>query len=136
MYYVCDNKLMPLYEPEEIAATVKNTINYYKERAEELEKENKEWRERALEKANQELIDEIQALQEQLSLSYLSFASPKEKDAYNDFEQHHMHNRIESKHNSGRAPYIIPYHTGFSTILKVKCPICDEVKDITDTEVW
>ena len=135
-FYITDGKLTKVYDPDELIEAVSSTVKYYKAHAEALEKENKELHARALEMANEELIDKIQALQEELSLSYLKFASIKEKKAYENFEQRHMHDRLVSKYNSGRAPYLIPTGVGVGTHLEVVCPICGKKENITDTEVW
>ena len=125
-----------VYTAEELRDKVFDTIKYYEQKSE------------ALHKTNQRLIDdakaivergykkEIEALKERLRLSYGEFASQKELDAYNDFTNRHMHDRLTSKYNGGRAPYLIPTGTGVGTNLKVVCPICGESEDITDTEVW
>ena len=47
-----------------------------------------------------------------------------------------MHDRMYSKINGGKSPYLIPNNTGIGTILHVKCQICGEEEDITDMEVW
>ena len=60
----------------------------------------------------------------------------KPSSPYNKFVNEHLIEREEHKCNGGRAPYIIPNHTGIGTIFKVKCPICGEEKDITDSEAW
>lgn len=125
-----------VYSEEELSTAVKDTVNYYETEAKRYKKLYTEWKKKGMELANDELIDQIQALTEQLRLSYGSFSSQKEKDRYLQFEQRHMHNRAESKANGGRAPYLIPTGTGIGTVLKVVCPICGESEDITDTEVW
>jgi len=101
-----------------------------------LLKQNKELHERALEMTNDELKDEIQSLQERLSMSYGEFSSQKEKDAYKDFERRHMHERLTMKIQSGKCPYLIPTGVGIGTHLEVVCPICGEKENITDTSVW
>ena len=139
MFYVKDfisKNVVPVYNEEELSQAVFNTIKYYKGENERLKRENKEWHTKALEKVNDELKDEIQFLQEKLALSYGQFSSEKEKQAYEQFEEEHMHNRLTSKYNGGRAPYLVPTGTGIGTLLKVVCPICSESKDITDMEAW
>ena len=125
-----------VYSKEELSTAITNTIEYYQHTID------------ALRKTNQRLIDDadaiveecykkdIEMLKERLSLSYGEFASQKEKEAYDKFEEEHMHDRLTSRYNGGRAPYLIPTGTGVGTNLKVVCPICGESKDITDTEAW
>ena len=139
MFHVKDftsQNVQTVYNENELSTAVFDTIKYYREENERLKRENKEWHTKALEKANDELKDEIQFLQEKLALSYGEFSSEKEKQAYEQFEEEHMHDRLISKYNGGRTPYLIPTGTGIGTLLKVVCPICGESKDITDMEVW
>lgn len=120
----------------ELTDLVHNTVKYYEEKFEELIKKNKQLYAEAESIVRKDYEECINNLKEQLSLSYGEFASQKEKEAYNEFEKKHMHDRLSSKYNGGRAPYLIPTGTGVGTNLKVVCPICGESKDITDTSVW
>lgn len=88
------------------------------------------------EKEIYQLHQKITSLQERLALSYGEFASQKEKEAYDNFNKKHMHERLLFKYNNGRIPYIIPTHVGIDTVLTVVCPICGETENITDTEAW
>lgn len=125
-----------VHDKKELADSIYNTIKYYEEYNAALCKEITELRENAYEKVSDELKDKIQALQERLDLSYGEFSSQKEKDAYLDFEQRHMHERLTMKSQGGKAPYLIPTGTGIGTYLEVVCPICGEKENITDLEVW
>ena len=139
MFHVKDftsQNVQTVYNENELSTAVFDTIKYYREENERLKRENKEWHTKALEKANDELKDEIQFLQEKLALSYGEFSSEKEKQAYEQFEEEHMHDRLISKYNGGRAPYLVPTGTGIGTLLKVVCPICGKSRDITDISVW
>lgn len=139
MFYVSDftsKNVQTVYNEDELSTAVFDTIKYYREENEKLKRENREWHTKALEMANDELKDEIQSLQERLALSYGEFSSEKEKLAYEQFEEEHMHDRLTSKYNGGRAPYLVPTGTGLGTLLKVVCPICGERKDITDVSAW
>jgi len=120
----------------ELTDLVHNTVKYYEERVEELTKKNKQLYADAESIVRKDYEKQINNLKERLSLSYGEFASQKEKEAYDEFEKEHMHNRLSSKYNGGRAPYLIPTGTGAGTNLKVVCPICGESKDITDTSAW
>lgn len=86
--------------------------------------------------ADETLKSQIASLKERLSFSYGEFSSQKEKDAYDDFTERHMHQRMTLRAQGGKAPYLIPTGTGIGTILYVKCPICGEEENITDMEVW
>ena len=129
-------KTSVIYDENELATAVTDTIQYYKEMYKKVKEENKKLTDDAYVVVYKKVQDEIQSLHQRLRLSYGEFSSQKEKDRYKQFEQKHMHNRLESKANGGRAPYLIPTGTGIGVILKVVCPICGESEDITDTEVW
>ena len=139
MFHVTDftsKNITKVYNEEELSTAVYDSIKYYRERAEELQRRNEELHDNALKIVNKELTDKITALQHKLAMSYGEFASQKERDAYIDFEQRHMHDRLTKKIQSGKIPYLIPTYVGVGTDLKVVCPICGESEDITDTEVW
>ena len=136
---VYDTDTQEFYEvssAQELSKKVYDTINFYNNRCEELHKANQELHDQAEELVKKEYEKTIANLKERLRLSYGEFASQKEKDAYNQFVEEHMHDRATSKYNSGRAPYLIPTYTGLGPILKVVCPICGESEDITDMEAW
>lgn len=120
----------------ELTELVHNTVKYYEEKVERLIEKNKQLYANAESIVRKNYEKQINNLEEQLSLSYGEFASQKEKEAYDEFEKEHMYDRLSSRYNGGRAPYLIPTGTGIGTILKVVCPICGESKDITDTSMW
>lgn len=134
MFYSCMNTAV--CSSAELTELVNNTVKYYEEKVKELAEKNKQLYEDAESIVRKNYEKRINNLKKQLSLSYGKFASQKEKDAYDEFEKEHMHNRLSSKYNSGRAPYLIPTGIGIGTNLKVVCPICGESKDITDTSMW
>jgi len=129
-------RTMTIYDEFELSNAVYDSINYYREKAERLEKENKMLREDGKKMADKVLISENTRLKERLALSYGTFASEKEKKAYEKFEERHMHDRLTSRFNGGKCPYLIPTETGIGTILRVACPICGESEDITDVGAW
>ena len=135
-YQVKNDKFIQVYDEKELTEMVLNSVQYYRERADYLGAKNKELHEHALEMANEELKNEIHTLKQQLDLSYGQFASKKEKEAYDEFEKEHMHERLTMKIQGGKAPYLIPTYVGVGTNLEVVCPICGEKKNITDTEAW
>ncbi len=130
------NKTSQIYDEEELATAITDTIQYYKDKCEHLREENQQLIQNAQEVVKKNYEQTITNLRERLNLSYGEFASQKEKDAYNQFTIEHMHDRLSSRYNGGRAPYLIPTGGGIGTILKVVCPICGESKDITDNSVW
>jgi len=125
-----------IYNAKETAEHIFDTITYYEENDKYLREKNKELHDNAEAIVCKEYEKRITQLEKELQLSYGSFASQKEKEAYDEFEKEHMHDRLTSRYNGGRAPYLIPTGTGIGTNLKVVCPICGESKDITDTSVW
>ena len=125
-----------VYSSTELAELVHNTVKYYEEKVEELKEKNKQLYADAESIVRKDYEKQINNLKEQLSLSYGEFSSQKELDDYRDFEKRHMHDRLTSRYNCGRAPYLIPTGTGIGTVLKVVCPICNESEDITDVGVW
>ena len=131
-----NGRYVNIYTAKETAEHIFDTITYYEENNKYLREKNKELHDNAEAIVRKEYEKRITQLEKELQLSYGSFASQKEKEAYNEFEKEHMHNRLSSKYNGGRAPYLIPTGTGIGTILKVVCPICGESKDITDNSVW
>lgn len=125
-----------IYNADELKDHVYNTIKYYEDENKRLREENKQLTEDAISVVKKDYEQHIKYLDERLRLSYGEFASQKELDAYNEFEEEHMHDRRTSRKNGGRAPYLIPTGTGIGTVLKVVCPICGESKDITDMATW
>lgn len=139
MFHVTDytsKNLTKVYNEDELANAVYDSVKYYRERAEELQQRNNELYEDAKKIVDEDLKKENKYLQQKLSMSYGQFASQKEKEAYNNFEFRHMHDRLTFRANSGKCPYIIPTGTGIGTNLKVVCPICGESENITDIEAW
>lgn len=125
-----------VYSKEELSKAITNTIEYYQHIIDALRETNQRLIDDAEEIVENGYKRDIDELKERLRLSYGQFASQKELDAYNDFTRRHMHDRLTSKYNGGRAPYLIPTALGIGTNLKVVCPICGEAEDITDTEAW
>lgn len=125
-----------IYNTKELEKIVHDSMNYYEYWYNHFRESNKMLEENAKQCADIKLKVENDNLKRRLNLSYGEFSSEKEKEAYKNFTERHMHDRATSKINSGKAPYLIPNHTGIGTLLKVKCQICGEEEDITDTEVW
>ena len=131
-----DMEFKKIYNAEELAKKVKDSVEYYENRADRLHEANMELREDAKNIVRHEYEDKIKSLENQLHLSWGEFASEKELEAYHNFTKKHTHNRMYSKVNGGLIPYIIPNYTRLGCIKRVVCQICDESEDITDTEVW
>lgn len=124
------------YSAKELAQLVQDTIDLRDWEIERLQEECKRLKADAKKTVSQEYEKQISALEKMLHLSYGEFASERELAAYNRFVDEHLIEREGHKYDGGRVPYIIPNHTGIGTIFKVKCPICGEEKDITDSEAW
>ena len=129
-------KISKIYDENELSKIVFDTVEYYRKQAEHWRYMYTQLHNNTVNEIKEEFKDEINNLEKHLNLSYGEFASQKEKEAYDQFEKEHIHDRLSSKYNGGRAPYLIPTGTGIGTNLKVVCPICGESKDITDTSVW
>lgn len=125
-----------IYDEKELSNAVFDTIKWYKDCNIEIARRNQKLHDDAEAIVRHEYEAEIAHLKQRLSMSYGEFASQKEKDAYNDFEQRHMHERLTMKIQGGKAPYLIPTGTGVGTHLEVVCPICGAKEDITDVEAW
>ena len=125
-----------VYSSDELTELVHNTVKYYEKRVEELKEKNKQLYADAESAVKKDYEKQINNLKERLSLSYGEFASQREKEAYDQFEKEHMHDRQTSRYNGGRAPYLVPTGTGVGTMLNVICPICGASQNITDTSVW
>ena len=121
---------------EDLSKKVYDTLNFYQKRCETLTKANQELMNDALIRADAQLKKEIETLKERLSLCVTELASKKELDAYNAFVDEHQRCRSFSRHFQCQIPYVIQYGAGVGMISKVKCPICGEEKDITDTGAW
>lgn len=121
---------------EALSKKVYDTLSYYQKRCEMLAKANQELMDDALTRADTQLKREIETLKERLSLCVTELASKKELNAYNAFVDEHQRCRSFSKHFQCQIPYVIQYGAGVGMISKVRCPICGEERDITDTEVW
>ena len=130
------NEAQTIYNAEELSTSVFNTIQYYIEKNKRLKERNFVLEIEAKDAVRQEFIEEIERLKERLAMSYGEFASQKEKEVYADFRKRHMHDRLTSRANGGKCPYLIPTGTEIGTILYVKCPICGKEEDITDESVW
>ena len=84
--------------------------------------------------------DRIQELTKELKHTLrnsLMNMSDKEYEADKEFRSRHyeMHNGGKSKYGGNTYWYELS-GTGIGTCIKIKCPICGEEKDITDTDSW
>ena len=84
--------------------------------------------------------DKIQELTKEIKHTLrnsLMNMSDKEYEADRQFRTRHwaMHNGGKSKCDGNTYWYELS-GTGIGTCIKIKCPICGEEKDITDTDSW
>lgn len=78
--------------------------------------------------------NEIKAKDAELQSVYdhaLCVMSDKESNARREFVEQHY----KTCGNSGTFIYELS-GTGIGTVIKIKCPICSEEKDITDIDSW
>ena len=80
--------------------------------------------------------EENKLLKEQLRFSFGQFSSEKELNAWKTFVKKHESCRLQTKHDGGKMPYIIPYGTGIGQQVTAVCQVCGAREDITDTSVW
>ena len=131
VYDIEKHEMKTVYHEKELIEAIQNTISYYRERLESAAKTKDELRE----EIRQEYSNEIEQLKRKLSFSYYQFGSEKEHNEYNKFCEEHRNCR-STKNNEGRIPYIIPTYTYIGINSVVVCPICKELKDITDYSIW
>ena len=82
-----------------------------------------------------EYEEENEDLKERLRFSIASVYSEKERDAYHSFVTKHLTCR-QNKIDSGKLPWIKQVSTGIGIATTIRCPVCGEQEDITDTSVW
>lgn len=125
-----------VYSSEELRDQVFNTVEYLEQENQRLRDHNNELYEKARQLVSKDYEKEIQILKNELEYSYGSFNSDEERQAYINFNDEHLHNRLTSKAQAGKRIYFIPTDTGFGRTLEAVCPICGAKKDITDRETW
>lgn len=125
-----------IYTPTELSKKVLDTVDYYKRRADILQKENSKLLQNAVAYAENQLKEENKLLRKRLELSVVELANEHELKAYNKFMNEHLKCRMISKLNGGKVPYVTQEGVGVGYITKVHCPICNMMEDITDTGAW
>lgn len=134
--YQSDDNHYSVYNADDLAALVYDSINYYQNNAQQANERANRTEDEVKQAIKQEYEDEINRLKHRLELSYGQFNSEQEKQAYYDFYKMHNNCRIAKKINLSRKPYIISIGNGIGIQYIVVCPICGASKDITDTEEW
>lgn len=128
------NETMTIYTGEELAKAVENSINWYRSRAEVLEKQNQRLVEDAKAVIEKQLEQKISNLEARLHRCLTELNSDKEVEMYNEFSKKHAECRLHCSYDI--RPYVKQKGTGIGIISIAVCPICGEEKDITDMEVW
>lgn len=106
---------------------------FIQDKIEDLEESRDYWREQAKKnekEIRQEFVDKINEKNELLSRSPIILSSAQKKD-YDEFRDFHYHNCYNNGH------YVLDLSgTGLGWEIKIKCPICKKVADITHSEEW
>ena len=131
-----DGKFETVEEPQEIADSVLKTLTYYLEEMKRYKAQAAKTREEVEKEVAGEYLAENNRLHDRIRFSIAEVHSDKELDAYNTFCDKHLPCRLKCKINGGAVPYIMQYGTGLGMITKLKCPVCGDTTDITDTSVW
>ena len=66
----------------------------------------------------------------------LIILSNTERQRINSFKMEHYEKCSQHKKNAGNTYIYTITATGIGSIIKIKCPICGEEIDVTDTEGW
>lgn len=114
--------------PENLAKSIVDTINYYKNIA-------SEYREEA-HRTHKEVMDEVryEMRQKDEAIARMPFCfTDVESDRFNAFVHKH-HEKGCSKFHKGFSISFVG--TGIGNSYKVKCNNCGEEEDITDLESW
>ena len=125
-----------IYQAKELSKKVYDTVKFYQDRADNLIKANQVLIDNARTYVDEQLKKENDELKRRLSLCIVELASDKELAAYNAFSKKHQDCRSNAKTFLGMMPFVIQNNVGVGNISKVKCPICGDTEDITDTGVW
>ena len=134
-YWNINGELIEIFEADDIAEKVKNTIGYLEAENDRLRKENKKTHEEVATEIQNEFAKENYSLKEELKFSIAKVSSTKELEDYNLFVKEHIPCR-SSKTTGGAMPIITQFATGIGTCTKLQCPVCLAEKDITDTDAW
>lgn len=122
---------------DELLAKVKDTIEYYKQLAEEATKKASLTEEEVKNKITNKWDSENKQIKDSLRYCIAKVYSEKELEAYYKFADKHKHiGYYPSKYDGSKIPYIKQHGVGIGVITEVYCDICGKHEDITDTSVW
>ena len=130
-----DGKFFEIQDPQDLADTVFENLQYYLENMKEAKEKAAMTREEVAKEIKNEYAAENELLKQQLKFSISSVASEKELKDYIDFVNTHLMCR-QTKATGGALPIISQYATGIGICTKLTCPVCGAEQDITDTSVW
>ena len=130
-----DGKFFEIQDPQDLADTVFENLQYYLENMKEAKEKAAMTREEVSKEIKNEYAAENELLKQQLKFSISSVASEKELKDYIDFVNTHLMCR-QTKATGGALPTISQYATGIGICTKLTCPVCGAEQDITDTSVW
>lgn len=130
-----DGKFFEIQDPQDLADTVFENLQYYLENMKVANEKAAMTREEVAKEIKNEYAAENELLKQQLKFSISSVASEKELKDYIDFVNTHLMCR-QTKATGGALPIISQYATGIGICTKLTCPVCGAEQDITDTSVW
>lgn len=130
-----DGKFFEIQDPQDLADTVFENLQYYLENMKEAKEKAAMTREEVAKEIKNEYAAENELLKQQLKFSISSVASEKELKDYINFVNTHLMCR-QTKATGGALPIISQYATGIGICTKLTCPVCGAEQDITDTSVW
>lgn len=116
-----------IYSAEELSYMITTSINWYKHRADVLQKENTSLYNNARDTIETQILEEDARLRAQLNLSIGEFNSIKEQEKYLVFKEKH-------KQCSSYPPNVYQYCYGPMRFTIVSCKTCLQHEDITDLE--
>lgn len=130
-----DGKFFEIQDPQDLADTVFENLQYYLENMKEAKEKAAMTREEVAKEIKNEYAAENASLKQELKFAIASVSSEKELEDYNNFVNEHLVCR-QTKATGGALPIISQYATGIGICTKLTCPVCGAEQDITDTSVW
>lgn len=130
-----DGKFFEIQDPQDLADTVFENLQYYLENMKEAKEKPAMTREEVAKEIQNEYAAENASLKQELKFAIASVSSEKELEDYNNFVNEHLVCR-QTKATGGSLPIITQYATGIGMCTTIKCPICLKELNITDTSVW
>ena len=139
MFYSIDNvtgDTKKIYSPNELTQMLNDTFTYYQQETVNARAQANKTHDEVAANIQNKYAEENAHLKEKSKFSYGFFSSEKELEAWRAFCVKHEKCRLQSKHDGGKMPYIIPYGTEVGQRVTAVCQVCGEKENITDTSVW